>query len=88
MVNCTSIRTSRFHVICVQSIFTICPAAITLSLASSTGVVAPIARVPLGRAGDYTVLSDVLILLASEASSYVTTSVLVVADGYSENGIA
>ncbi len=47
-----------------------------------------IARVPLGRAGDYTVLSDVLILLASEASSYVTTSVLVVADGYSENGIA
>lgn len=47
-----------------------------------------IARVPFGRAGDYTVLGDVLLLLASEASFYMTASVLVVADGYSENGIA
>ena len=47
-----------------------------------------IARVPFGRTGDYTVLGDVLLLLASEASSYMTASVLVVDDGYSENGIA
>jgi len=77
----------------VQSIFITCPAAITPSLASSTGVVAPIvahgrSSVPFGRAGDYTVLGDVLLLFASEVSFYMTASVLVVADGYSENGIA
>ena len=47
-----------------------------------------IERIPLGRIGDYAELDGALLLLASDASSYMTASVLFVDGGFSENSIA
>jgi NAD(P)-dependent dehydrogenase (short-subunit alcohol dehydrogenase family) len=46
-----------------------------------------IERIPFGRIGDYGELDGALLLLASEASSYMTASVLFVDGGFSENSI-
>lgn len=47
-----------------------------------------IAGIPVGRIGKYEELDGALLLLASNASSYMTASVLFVDGGCSENGIA
>jgi NAD(P)-dependent dehydrogenase (short-subunit alcohol dehydrogenase family) len=47
-----------------------------------------IARIPFGRLGEYEELDGALLLLASDASSYMTASVLFVDGGYSETSIA
>lgn len=47
-----------------------------------------VAAIPVGRIGEYEELDGALLLLASDASSYMTASVLFVDGGYSENSIA
>lgn len=46
-----------------------------------------ISRIPMGRMGEYRELDGAMLLLASDASSYMTGEVVVVDGGYSQNSI-